>query len=62
MDAMTRTSQYNAKLQAENAKLRDLAMMIENNSLMPHKHDDYYIRLCCLSERATEVLKELELI
>ena len=48
------------KLETENAKLRELAMMVENNSLMPHKHEDYYTRLCCLSERASEVLKELE--
>lgn len=46
-------------LKAENSSLIELAMMVENNSLMPHKHDDYYTRLCCLSERAGEVLKEL---
>ena len=43
----------------ENSKLIELARMVENNSLMPHKHDNYYTRLCCLSERASEVLKEL---
>ena len=58
-DRMVRLEDY-LKLSAENAKLRELARMVENNSLMPHKHDDYYTRLCCLSERASEVLKELD--
>lgn len=48
------------ELEAENAKLRELARMVENNLLMPHKHEDYYTRLCCLSERASEILKELD--
>jgi len=28
--------------------------MVENNSKMPHKHLDYFERLCCLAERANE--------
>jgi|LakMenEpi03Aug12_release.lakeMendotaPanAssembly.Ray.scaffolds.fasta_scaffold2024966_1 ribosomal protein S19E (S16A) len=45
------------KLEEENKKLITVLKMVENNSLMPHQHDDYYTRLCCLSERASEVLK-----
>lgn len=59
IDGAARDTEKINELQAENAKMRELVKMVENNSLMPHKHDDYYTRLCCLSERASEVLKEL---
>lgn len=34
--------------------------MVEDNSKMPHQHSDYYLRLCCLAERATEIKLKLK--
>jgi hypothetical protein len=52
MDAMTRTSQVNAKLQAENAKLKAIVMFASEASCYTEYED-----ACSLSRR---VLKELE--
>ena len=56
----------------EHTKVRDLIIelntnlseaieiieMVEDNRKMPHQHDDYYTRLCCLSEQAREFLEK----
>jgi endonuclease V-like protein UPF0215 family len=39
-------------------KLLKVVEMVEDNRKMPHKHLDYFERLCCLTERAQEALKE----
>lgn len=38
--------------------LIEVLEMVEDNRKMPHQHKDYYLRLCCLSERAKEVLEK----
>lgn len=44
--------EYNSKLKKAVVVLE----MVEDNRKMPHKHLDYFERLCCLTERAAEVL------
>lgn len=36
----------------------EVLKMVEDHRLMPHPHTDAYTKLCCLSERANEVLKK----
>ena len=49
---------------ASTKKMLDEALkiinMVQDNRKMPHKHLDYFERLCCLSERATEFLAKHE--
>jgi hypothetical protein len=46
-------------LKAKLALTVELVEMVQDNRKMPHFHLDHYERLCCLSERATEVLEKL---
>jgi CHASE3 domain sensor protein len=47
------------KLEQKLAIAKEALEMVADNSKMPHQHSDYYLRLCCLSERANEVLTQL---
>jgi hypothetical protein len=38
-------------------RVKTVLEMVEDNTKMPHQHKDYYERLCCLAERAREVLE-----
>lgn len=40
-------------------KCKRVLEMVEDHTKMPHKHSDYYERLCCLAERSREVLEEV---
>jgi len=54
--------QFNSRIREVKNKLAisvELIKMVEDNSKMPHNHEDYYLRLCCLSERAKEALKQI---
>lgn len=42
----------------DNEKYREVLEMVMDNRKMPHPHKDYYERLCCLAERAREVLED----
>jgi hypothetical protein len=33
--------------------------MVQDHRKMPHQHEDYYLGLCYLTERASEALKEI---
>lgn len=40
--------------------LKELAEMVEDNTKMPHQHEDLQTRLYCLAERAKEVLEKVK--
>jgi hypothetical protein len=44
-----------------NLELAKLVLeMVEDNSKMPHQHEDKQLRLYCLAERAREVLDKIK--
>jgi len=47
------------KLKAKLAAAVKVLEMVQDNTKMPHSHSDPQLRLYCLAERASEVLKEL---
>jgi hypothetical protein len=44
------------ELEAHNELMKNVLEMVEDNSKMPHRHDDLQTRLYCLAERAREAL------
>lgn len=51
------TEEFSCKikeLEVQIEKAENIVSMVMDNRKMPHKHLDYFERLCCLSERARE--------
>lgn len=65
IDAMTRTSQYNSRLQAENKKLKEVLEFYANNQQTMTTENGIYLRdglngdFFPLKEKAREALKEI---
>lgn len=45
-------------LQNEMREALEIIEMVADNRKMPHQHEDYHTRLCCLAERANEFLEK----
>lgn len=44
----------------EYIEMVEVLRMVEDNSKMPHQHQDLQTRLYCLAERAREVLEKVD--
>ena len=44
----------NRNLKKQIVQAEKVLEMVIDNTKMPHQHKDYYERLCCLTERASE--------